>query len=103
MGAENLQEAVARLNTETGRISWPELERHYARGALLTVSPDSDLVLLAAHMVRDDKQQVSDCLASGSLRKTSDADARDWQARNSELWAVVVAPWVLVQERSTNR
>jgi hypothetical protein len=25
--------------------------------------------------------------------------AQDWQQRDPDLWAVVVAPWVLVQER----
>jgi len=26
--------------------------------------------------------------------------ARAWYERNAELWAVVIAPWVLVQDRS---
>ena len=41
---ESTEELSIRLNTETARISWQELERHFARGALLTVSPGLDLV-----------------------------------------------------------
>ena len=29
--------------------------------------------------------------------------ARDWQSREPVLWAVVVAPWVFVQERDAPR
>ncbi len=96
---ENLVQLTARLNTETACISWPELERHFARGALMTVSPGLDLVQLGAHMIRDDKSIIDAWLETGGLRKTSDDDARVWSEGETELWAVVVAPWVLVQEK----
>ena len=96
---ENLEQITARLNTETARISWQELERHFARGVLMTVSPDLDLVQLGAHMIHDDKNIIDAWLQTGELRKTSDDDARAWSESKAELWAVVVAPWVLVQEK----
>jgi len=34
--------------------------------------------------------------------RADDVDARDWERRNPVLWAVVVAPWVLVQERTAS-
>ena len=96
---ENLEQLTARLNTETALITWPELERHFARGALMTVSPDLDLVQLGAHMIHDDKNIIDAWLESGELRKTTDDDARGWSEGEPLLWAVVVAPWVLVQEK----
>ncbi len=96
---ENLEQLTARLNTETACISWPELERHFARGALMTVSPGLDLVQLGAHMIHDDKNIIDAWLESGELRKTTDDDARGWSEGEPLLWAVVVAPWVLVQEK----
>ena len=46
------------------------------------------------------KHIIDAWLESGELGKTSDDDAHRWSEgeAKSELWAVVVAPWVLVQE-----
>ena len=38
-------------------------------------------------------------LFAGRIERLTTATARDWAARDPDLWAVVVAPWVLVQER----
>ncbi|PWG62565.1 DUF2288 domain-containing protein [Sediminicurvatus halobius] len=87
-----------RLNTETGRISWAELERHFARGSVVRVAPNLDLVAVAAAFVRDDRPKVEVWLTSGEVRKATGEDAADWNRRDPALWAVVAAPWVLVQE-----
>jgi hypothetical protein len=96
---ESLEQLTVRLNTETARISWRELERHFARGVLLTVSPEQDLVQVGAHMIHDDKTIIDAMLETAELRKTTDDDARGWSESEAELWAVVVAPWVLVQAK----
>ena len=96
---EDLEQITARLNTETARIEWKELERHFARGVLLTVSPKLDLVEVGAHMIHDDKHIIDAWLESGELGKTSDDDAIGWSESEPSLWAVVVAPWVLVQAK----
>ena len=88
------------LNAQTGRIGWPELQRHFARGRLLWVSPGLDLVEVAARVVEDDKTALDDWLASGEIARAGSDQARLWHARQSEFWAVVAAPWVLVQETS---
>lgn len=99
---EDIKETAARLNTETARINWRELERHYARGVLMTVAAEMDLVMTAAHMARDDKVIIEACMEKGHLYPTTDENARDWHERDPDLWAVVVAPWVLVQEREAS-
>jgi hypothetical protein len=38
-------------------------------------------------------------MQAGHIGKVTDEEARDWLARDPALWSVVVAPWVLVQER----
>ena len=96
---ENFEQIKVRLNTETARIEWKELERHFARGVLLTVSSELDLVEVGAHMIHDDKHIIDAWLESGELAKTSDKDALGWSEGEPMLWAVVVAPWVLVQEK----
>jgi hypothetical protein len=92
----------ARLNAETGPITWPELERHFARGVVVYVSPDLDLVEVAARMVEDDRDTMSTWLDAGQVNPATDEQARDWQARSPDFWAVVAAPWVVVQERKAD-
>ncbi|MBY5269381.1 DUF2288 domain-containing protein [Spiribacter salinus] len=87
-----------RLNTETGRITWGELERHFARGVVVRVQPELDLVEVAAAFVRDDEPAVMAWMTARQVWRASAEDARDWHDRDPALWAVVAAPWVLVQE-----
>lgn len=91
----------AKLNAETGRLRWPELQRHFARGAVLKVGPNLDLVAVAVAIAQDDQAAVAGWLGSGALSRASDADARDWLERDPVFWAVVAAPWVLVQETTS--
>lgn len=88
-----------RLNSETAVISWADLVRHFARGVVIHVSVELDLVETAACLARDDTEQVQAWLGSGAMRRASDDDARDWTAREPDFWCVVTAPWVLVQEK----
>lgn len=99
-GAGSEQEALwGEINAQTARIAWVELERHFARGVVVWVAPDLDLVEVAFHMARDEKPVIEQHMASGKLGQLTDEQASDWAGREAELWAVVAAPWVLVQER----
>ena len=86
------------LNAQTGRIGWEELQRHFARGVVIRVAEDMDLVQVAARVAADDVDQVRRWLADGSVRRAVTEDARAWHSRKAGFWAVVSAPWVLVQE-----
>lgn len=97
---DNGQNPGDQLNRETGVIGWQELVRHFARGVVINVSEQLDLIEAAACLARDDTQQLQVWLDTDVLRRASDDDARDWTAREPEFWCVVTAPWVLVQEKS---
>ena len=88
----------AKLNAETGRLGWAELQRHFARGVVIVVAPGIDLVEVAFRISRDDQTAVASWLGDGRLHRATDVDAQGWQERQAEFWAVVAAPWVLVQE-----
>ncbi|MBJ6136554.1 MULTISPECIES: DUF2288 domain-containing protein [Marinobacter] len=96
-------ELKAKLNLETSRIHWHELQTYYARGHVVRVEPELDLLEVAAELTADNKAQFEQWLAAGSVGDVSPDLARAWYEKNSELWAVVVAPWVLVQDRSANK
>jgi len=86
------------LNAQTGRIAWSDLQRHFAAGVVLVVGVDLDLIDTAARIIDDDREQVEQWMASGRLTRAETDHARTWEANQTEFWAVVAAPWVLVQE-----
>lgn len=89
-----------RLNQETGVIAWSELVRHFARGVVIRVACDLDLIDAATCLIEDDADLLKQWADNGSVRRASDDDARDWTAREPDFWCVVTAPWVLVQEKT---
>jgi len=88
----------AKLNLETAQLAWPELERHFARGDVIKVAPGMDLVDTALNVAENNAATVEAWLANGRIARAELSDAEDWHARQPMFWAVVVAPWVLVQE-----
>ncbi|KAI2687561.1 DUF2288 domain-containing protein [Pseudomonas sp. TNT3] len=92
----------AKLLGETASITWKELEPFFAKGALLWVDPTLDLVAAAEAVATDEDEKVAAWLAADTLSKLSESRALDLFERDPELWAVVVSPWILIQERATN-
>ena len=90
----------AKLNAETGRLAWKELERHFARGVVILVAEGLDLVEVAFRISRDDKSTVESWMAQGQVRRATTDDALAWHEHQRQFWAVVAAPWVLIQETS---
>ena len=91
------QELIARLNSETAKIDWHDLQTHYAAGNVLAVSASADLIKVAIEFNRDNASQIQQWLADSSLFEISDQQATDWYESNQELWALVIPPFVLVQ------
>lgn len=96
---DSISPLYAEILGETARISWQELAPWFARGSLLWVAGGQDLVAVAEAIARDDKQLVSGLMQQNLLQRLSDQQAQDYHEREPELWATVVRPWVLVQER----
>jgi hypothetical protein len=90
----------AKLLGETASIPWKELQPFFAKGALLWVEQSLDLIEVAEAVAENEASRVSAWLAAGQLGKVSEARAIELVERDPTLWAVVVAPWVLVQDRA---
>ena len=88
------------LHQETARVYWQELETHFAHGVVIRVASELDLVEVATCFANDDKAAVDEWIGSGQIEYLSTETAKDWSGRDPELWGVVVAPWVVVQERT---
>ena len=94
-----METLYAKLLGETARIGWAELQPFFARGALLWVSAELDLIAVAVAVAQDDQASIAAWLAAAQVGMLEAVQATDWFERNPPLWTVVVAPWVLVQER----
>lgn len=86
------------LNHETGKLEWRELAPHFARGSVISVNARLDLIEVAMFLIKDDKARLEKWIDEGMVKRASDDDAREWTERDSLFWAVVAAPWVIVQE-----
>ncbi|ANI53024.1 hypothetical protein PDR5_12940 [Pseudomonas sp. DR 5-09] len=76
------------------------MERFYAQGALLWVDASLDLIAVAEAVASDQGEKVAAWLAEDKVAKLSETRALDIFERDPEMWAVVVRPWILVQERA---
>jgi len=62
-GSNPSTEAIfAEINQQTGVIDWQELVKHFARGVVIRVDADLDLVKVAHSMSLDDKAQMQQWL-----------------------------------------
>jgi len=94
---ENDTELHDKINRETGRVKWSELERHFASGSVIWVSEALDLIEVALRIAHDDRESVTRWMNEGAVAKVSDAQAQGWLEADEVLWASVVSPFVLVQ------
>lgn len=86
------------FNAQTGRVAWGELERAFARGVLIRVDAGLDLVRVACGFARDEASVLQDWMATGKVATVRVEEAQAWSATDAHFWAVVAAPFVLVQE-----
>lgn len=86
------------VNLETSRIAWNELQRYFASGSAIFVSDSLDLVEVAVQISKDNKAQVAQWMDAGQIARVSDAQALAWYEADADVWAVVVRPYVLVQQ-----
>ncbi|WP_372748118.1 DUF2288 domain-containing protein [Litorivivens sp.] len=86
-----------RLNGQTGRIGWHELQRYFARGVVREVAQGIDLIDAGKAIIDNDTSTVEAWIAQDKLRVPDDTQAQQWFDENAEVWALVIAPWVLIQ------
>ena len=93
----------AKVNLETSQIPWPELQRFFAAGLAIAVDKQLDLIEVAYQCSLDKKALVENWLKHNLVGPVSDQQAKDWYNDKTEVWAVVVKPWILVQDPNTRR
>ena len=96
---EDVLTTSEKLNQETAKIPWEELQRLFAMGMVLVVAQELDLVTVGSAFIDDQAEKVKPWLEDGLVRKATDDDARDWFENKTSVWALAAAPWVLVQDK----
>ena len=90
--------ARGKVNLETSKIAWKELQRFFASGSAVFVASPLDLVDVAYQFSIDNKSRVEQWMQNKQVALVSDQQALNWLESDTEVWAVVVKPWILVQE-----
>jgi hypothetical protein len=73
------------------------LQRFFANGTAVFVTPDLDLVKVAYQFSIDNKDRVALWMQNNQVSLVSDQQALNWLESDAEVWAAVVKPWILVQ------
>jgi hypothetical protein len=95
---ENDTDLRLKVNRETARLPWTELIKHFAAGNVVWVANSLDLVDVAVRVSHDDKANIAQWMNAGLLGKVNDEQAQAWLEADAQLWAVVVHPFILVQQ-----
>jgi hypothetical protein len=95
--------SLEKLALETARIPWKELQYFFASGHAIYVSTDLDLVKVAQHIASDDKQIIENWMQADKIYSVTNDQARDWYSADAQVWAVVVKPWILIQDDTQGR
>ena len=97
MSNNRKQTIIAELNQETSKIAWSEMQKFFASGSTIFVANGLDLLDVASDLVMDNKSRIEALMQENEMHNVTDEQATRWLAEDSFVWAVVLAPYVLVQ------
>ncbi len=96
---ENSNETLrSTIKGEIGIIAWKELARFFAAGTAVAVDAELNLADVACQFAQNSSAIVEQWLRKGKVSKVSDEQAKTWFETDATVAAIVVSPWVLVQE-----
>ena len=87
-----------RLSKERGPIDYLEVQKFFAKGVILVVDAQLDLVDVAEKIHADDTDCIENWISAKLVVRAHDEHARKWLDNNTRFEAVTMMPWLLVQE-----
>ena len=91
------EDLTTKINHETAKIPWSELQRFFAAGKAVYVAKELDLISVAKDFANDNSQKIQQLMEQGQVKLVDDETASQWVEEDALTWAVVISPWVLVQ------
>jgi len=86
-----------KLNLETAVIKWQDLQLFFAQGKLLVVSNDRDLIEVSSIIANNQTDELSELIEEQNVEFATVEWVRGNCQEQTELWAVVVSPYVVTQ------
>jgi len=90
---------LEKLYSETARIPWAELQRFFAQGVVMNVDGSLNLLDVAVMFAEDSAEELQALVEAGQVQAPSNEQALQWYEHEAVLWSVVVAPFVLIQDK----
>ncbi|HIG83587.1 MAG TPA: DUF2288 family protein [Verrucomicrobia bacterium] len=88
-----------KLDKYLGEVTWQYLEPHFRNGSLIYIDKSLCIKDVANAFAQDDKKKVAEWLKAGDALKPGQAHAKYWEKSNSTFTALVVSPFVIIQEQ----
>ena len=82
---------------EIGPVLWKDLEIFFARGMIIEVDQNLDLLDTAVAAALNDTEKIQGLMQAGLIHKLQDETALELSQSNGVLLGVVSPPWVFVQ------
>ena len=95
---DDSEDLRTRLSKERGPIDYLEVQKFFAKGVILVVDAQLDLVDVAEKIHADDTDCIEDWISAKLVVRAHDEHARKWLDNNTRFEAVTMMPWLLVQE-----
>ena len=86
------------LEKECAPIAYKELERFFAKGALILVKKNLNIIDVAEVIQSDNTEALELWIEKGLVIRAHDDHALKWTKESANLLAVTMTPWVIVQE-----
>lgn len=102
-GFENLDNEIKpltireKLESEIAPVQWVDLQIPFARGIVLFVDPQLELIDVAESIANDDTTKVKTWMQEAKISHITNEQAQNWYDNNSFLLTAIVKPWVLIQ------
>lgn len=98
MNQENELTLKQKLNMETAKLHWKDLQLFFAKGNLLRVEPSEDLLTVAEYIASNNQTQIEQLIAESKIAFATPEWVKNNCKTDTLLWTVVVAPYVLCQQ-----
>ena len=94
----NAQDLRVKLNSELLRNTAREVILPHIDKQVVFLVVGEQLVQAGVSLATDDVEQVKAWLEDGTLKRPDQAMLDDWERRDTTFAALIVKPWVLIQE-----
>jgi len=88
------------LKGECAPVFYKEVEKFFAKGVLVLVAGDLDIINVALAIQNDEIKQIQEWINARQVIRVYEKHALNWSKNNEPLMAITTVPWVLVQEIS---